>query len=527
MPPPDGPAPEPKALDDASTRAGSEPVREGAVVVSSPAVAEVRRNTRGSMPVAGALPRVPTGERRVTRGSMPAASATPIARVPTAERRVTRGSMPAASANPIGRVPTAERRLVAAGALLPEARPRETTPAADPVELLRAVSGIHHIPSDMLAQSPSGLEPLKPEPAAPVIVAPQLPELAVAPGVDDAEDAPTHQLGPEILERARQLAGLPASAPLDDEPTTSVAEGVLEQARALAAAMPSPFAEEELTNPLGDAGPVLGEPEARDAAPTPVAAVRPTERNPALGPLELSDAPALRAGALAAEPQPPDEVTRVGVLPDARAMAPTAVPPVRPGPPVPDERPEEITATGPHGMVAAPLAGEGGPVGRASELTPPISPDAPGLSSKPSRRIGAYSRANLADESRPEDSDISRVVRYEAIKNSGHRRYGYQAALAAVIIVLALGTFALLLTRHDHPSLEVLQVSYPYGFSGGQLGNGRTAPGAAEVLYDYVSTVDCGAELCQRYRAHTPDGSFSLTMDMRKDGSDWHRVAER
>lgn len=161
------------------------------------------------------------------------------------------------------------------------------------------------------------------------------------------------------------------------------------------------------------------------------------------------------------------------------------------------------------------------PGSRSSELSDKPQPKRRGTYSLLQAQGGAGERPEQA-KSTPALHELSRVIRLEAVKNAAGRMHGFQIAIGVVMLVLGGGAFlAFFLGHHDRPPLEALQVAYPYGFSGGTLPNGRTAPPVSQVLFDYKATVDCGEDVCARYLVHTADNSFQLTMDLRKEGPDW------
>lgn len=240
----------------------------------------------------------------------------------------------------------------------------------------------------------------------------------------------------------------------------------------------------------------LGVPAQRDPLPPPVA--DPLEEEPTA---PLSTLPSKRDAAHA-DDAPHDEPTRVGALPTASSPASE------------QER-------------AVPTA-----VGAAIDLdelegtptpTAPLPGSRPrGLSAEPTRR---KENASPAAEAAPDE--LSRVIRLEAARNGqvGGRRFGFQVAIGLVMLVLGVGAFATFFIGHvEKPPLETLQLSYPYGFAGGRLPNGRSAPSVVDITFELKETIDCGGDICLRYDAHSADDSFHLTMDLKRVGSDWKLV---
>jgi hypothetical protein len=281
--------------------------------------------------------------------------------------------------------------------------------------------------------------------------------------------------------------------------------------------------------------------------PAPRAAPRPepdeVENTPQLSPM-----PTTRArGGSEDRPNLLDESTRIGALPEAppqkrvehleTSMLPEVDDPEvnlaprpvsKPGPPVPDD--EDA------GLPTAALSRA--EIGLGAERAPaPPEPrkPAPRKTSDANRAVNdAKPRKRAASPPQPavrvessagrlrNESELSRMIRVEAMRNSGASKYGFQLAIGLVMVLLGAGVFAAFVLHGDRPPREALQLAYPYGFTGGRMPNGRAAPPVSEITFEYESSVECGDSVCARYNAHTTDDAFHLTMDLRKDAQgDW------
>jgi hypothetical protein len=108
------------------------------------------------------------------------------------------------------------------------------------------------------------------------------------------------------------------------------------------------------------------------------------------------------------------------------------------------------------------------------------------------------------------------------------RRNGFQVVFLGLFLFVGAGVAAhFYLSGPEKPALEELQMIYPYHFQGGVLPNGRTAPGAESVKFDYKGIVTCGASQCLQYEAQGEDGVFALPMIVRHEGTSWVLVENR
>lgn len=148
------------------------------------------------------------------------------------------------------------------------------------------------------------------------------------------------------------------------------------------------------------------------------------------------------------------------------------------------------------------------------------------LSSMPARRRrpthDGIAASGAADK--PAPFELSRVFRLEAVAHAGKSRMGFQVAIGVLMLFFGGGILAAVAFHTDKPPLETLQVNYPYGFSGGMMPNGRRAPPVSQVIFDFDGVATCGDGECVKYKAHTADNHFQMTMELRHDGSDWNRV---
>jgi hypothetical protein len=404
------------------------------------------------------------------------------------------------STDAVAQAPTAPSvRRPTQGLSLPVgARPTGTIPTQSPAQTPAARRATGQVPVASAPRRPTGQLPVAAAPGA----APRRPTGQV-PAASAAVPAPRRPTGQ-----------VPVASAAPPPPRRATGElGLASARRSTSELRATPRMEEETTGPVpilrtltsGQAG-TPRKPTREQQLPTAIPRRATSNANPI-------QSERLRPGPPVAETQDDELTAPLSLRPSPRT---TVAPPI-------DDEVHEATQVG--ALPLAPAPREVTAVG--FEPTPtPIAP----LPGSRTRGLSADPTARKTTASPIEDvapDELSRVIRMEAARNGqvGGRRFGFQLAIGLIMLVIGLAAVAIFFAGHlEKPPLETLQMNYPYGFAGGRLPNGRTAPSVADLTFDYKESLDCGGNVCLRYDAHTADDSFHLSMDVTKVSGDWKLV---
>ncbi len=131
---------------------------------------------------------------------------------------------------------------------------------------------------------------------------------------------------------------------------------------------------------------------------------------------------------------------------------------------------------------------------------------------KPAQKSGA-----AATEQRPSVGRTMLRLPIEA------RKRGFDVVLGVAILAIAAGVAIKVFSGPPRPSKMELTLLYPYGPDGQTLPNGRVAPPAMEVQFDFMDEVPCkdASQKCLRYRASKSGTAFDVIFTLQNLDGNW------
>jgi hypothetical protein len=103
------------------------------------------------------------------------------------------------------------------------------------------------------------------------------------------------------------------------------------------------------------------------------------------------------------------------------------------------------------------------------------------------------------------------------------QKRGYELGLAALVLVAAIGTAVHFFGGAPKPNHNELILLYPFGQHGGRTPNGRTAPPAMEIEFEFLGEIPCKdpEQICEHYRFFKESSGFEMDVTIQRLDGRW------